>query len=266
MEESSQVLSVEEANALVAEHMGWAESIARSVARAWNLDWRLDGLDGGAMEALVYCSRRFDPSRGVPFKGYARRRIHEASTEVARRSRGWKRTKKSLSPQEARSREISGHLLSTYPELREGRFPEGQEGGGESGGIDGIRQVLASAALLAMIPDTNQASQDDVIDYKKTITIILEMDLIHQHILYDVYWEGKSLRQIAGEWNTEPLNIIREHQTLLSFLQKTMTADKKRISIPRIRPGLRDLASTFTMDSKPSPFARFAEDGREIRD
>ena len=260
MEESSQALSIQEANALVAEHMGWAESIARSVARAWNLDWRLDGLDGGAMEALVYCSRRFDPSRGVPFKGYARRRIHEASTEGARRSRGWKRTKKNLSPEEDRSREISVNLLSTYPELREGRFPEGQEGGSDSGGSYGIRQVLASAALLAMLPDTNQVSQEDAIDYKKTITIILEMDLIHQHILYDVYWEGKSLRQIAGEWNTEPLNIIREHQTLLSFLQKTMTAEKKRISVPRIRPGLRDLAITFTSEVRPSPFARFAED------
>jgi len=71
-ESESQRLSQEEANNLVVEHHGWAESIARSVARAWNLDWRLDGLDGAAMEALIFCSRRFDPGRGIPFKGYAR--------------------------------------------------------------------------------------------------------------------------------------------------------------------------------------------------
>jgi hypothetical protein len=43
-----QVLSEEDANALVIEHQGWAESIARAVARGWNMDWRLDGLDGAA--------------------------------------------------------------------------------------------------------------------------------------------------------------------------------------------------------------------------
>jgi DNA-directed RNA polymerase specialized sigma subunit len=254
MEETSGVLSIEKANELVAEFIGWTESIARSVARAWNLDWRLDGLDGAAMEALVYCSRRFDPGRGVPFKGYARRRIHEASTEAARKSRGWRRTRKTLPAQEVKAREISVTLLTTYPELREGRFPDAESGGEPR---EGIRQVLASAALLALIPDTSQPSQEEVMDYKKTITIILEMDLMHQYILYDVYWEGKSLRQIAGEWKTEPLNIIREHQSLLAFLQKTMTAEKKRISVPKIRPGLRDLANSFGGNPKESPFARF---------
>jgi DNA-directed RNA polymerase specialized sigma subunit len=257
MEDNSPVLSEQGANELVTEHIGWAESIARSVARAWNLDWRLDGLDGAALEALVYCSRRYNPERGVPFKGYARRRIHEASAEAARRSRGWKRTKKNLSSADNRSREISVNLIATYPELREGRLPSSylDEDGGVS--VDGIRQVLASAALLAMIPDNNHVAQDDQIDYKKTIALILEMDLIHQHIIYDVYWEGKSLRQIAGEWKTEPLNIIREHQSLLAFLHKTMSADKKRISVPKIRPGLRDLAYNFTHDTHPSPFSRF---------
>ncbi|MCB0333257.1 MAG: hypothetical protein KDD55_07135, partial [Bdellovibrionales bacterium] len=62
-------LSLDEANELVLEHRGWAESIARSVARAWNLDWQMDGLDGAAMEALIFCSRRYSPDRGVPFRG-----------------------------------------------------------------------------------------------------------------------------------------------------------------------------------------------------
>ena len=49
-------------NRLVQEHMGWATSIAKAVARAWNMDWQLDGLDGGAYEALLFCARRFGAS------------------------------------------------------------------------------------------------------------------------------------------------------------------------------------------------------------
>ena len=76
---------------LVEENAGWAASIARSVARAWNMDWQLDGLDGGAYEGLLFCARRYDPTLGVPFRAYARRRIHEASTEEARKSKNWKK-------------------------------------------------------------------------------------------------------------------------------------------------------------------------------
>src|SRR5262245_28432393 len=98
------MLSIEEADQLVLEHQGWAESIARSVARAWNMDWRLDGLDGAAMEALIFCARRFDPARGVPFRGYARKRIHEASTDAARKSRGWRKGLGTTSKSEQQAR------------------------------------------------------------------------------------------------------------------------------------------------------------------
>src|SRR5262245_11688360 len=128
MSVKSLTLSLEEANSLVVEHQGWAESIARSVARAWNMDWRLDGLDGAALEALIFCARRFEPARGVPFKGYARKRIHEASTEAARKCRTWKKSLTS-STQDDASREISLELLQIFPGLRSGRLPGGDDGG-----------------------------------------------------------------------------------------------------------------------------------------
>jgi RNA polymerase sigma factor (sigma-70 family) len=256
MNDGPGTLTEEEANQLVVEHIGWTESIARSVARSWNLDWRLDGLDGAAMEALIYCSRRFDPARGVPFKGYARRRIHEASTEAARKSRGWKRTSKSMSSEESTARDISAKLLNIFPELREGN-PAGDSEDTRSG----LRQVLTAAALISSTADTTSPNQEEVLDYKKTVNLIQQMDVLHQHILFEVYWEGKSLREIAGQWNTEPLNIIREHQSLLGFLQKSMTASRQRISVPKIRPGLRALAEQFAAEDKPSPFAKVESAG-----
>lgn len=123
LEEVKKPLSPAEIENLVVEHQGWAESIARSVARAWNMDWRSDGLDGAAMEALIFCARRFDPARGVPFKGYARRRIHEASTEEARKSRNWKLGIGSNAKTDHRAREVSAQLLEIFPEIRDGHIP-----------------------------------------------------------------------------------------------------------------------------------------------
>lgn len=100
---------------LVEEHAGWAEAIARSVARAWNLDWQLDGLDGGAYEALLFCSRRFDPQLGVPFRAYARKRIHEATTEEARKSKSWQRGVGANTQAEQDAREISYKLFDLFP-------------------------------------------------------------------------------------------------------------------------------------------------------
>ena len=128
------LLSEEEANELVVEHLGWAESIARSVARAWNLDWKLDGLDVAAIEALIFCSRRFDPNRGIPFKGYARKRIHESSTEAARKTKGWTRTSSSGSNREIKAQKLAMELYGIFPELRTGSLPSHESHSSEDSG------------------------------------------------------------------------------------------------------------------------------------
>jgi DNA-directed RNA polymerase specialized sigma subunit len=244
LESEERTLSIEEANKLVEEHRGWAESIARSVARAWNLDWQLDGLDGAAMEALVFCSRRFNPDRGIPFRGYARRRVHESSTEAARKSRGWRKTQSNLTEEEQRARELSMEILNIFPEIRTGYLPYAEEAlNSDEGNVRGaIRNILVSAALLSSSRNVQQPFQEDYVDYKKTIRIISELENLHQHLIYEVYWEGKSLRQVAADWDTEALNVIREHQILLSFLEKSLSSARGRISYPKIRPGLRAVA------------------------
>jgi hypothetical protein len=249
-------LSEDEANALVIEHQGWAESIARAVARAWNLDWRLDGLDGAAMEALLFCSRRFDPARGIPFRGYARKRIHEAATEAARKTKGWSRASNKASA-EARARDISAELYGVFPELREGHLPQ-QEGGG--GGDDGdyrsaIRELLVGASIIA----TKQAAStdplpDELLDYRKMVSVMATLEPTHQWLLYRVYWDGISLRTVASEWETDGLNVMREHKVLLAYLQKSIALGKPA-PIPKVRPGLKPLVQRFTKEGSKGPFS-----------
>lgn len=250
-----QTLSEEEANNLVVEHHGWAESIARSVARAWSLDWRLDGLDGAAMEALIFCSRRFDPTRGIPFKGYARKRIHEASTDAARKSKGWTRSTSNKGAAEAKARQISAELYGVFPELRDGRLPVHESSGNDDADMrSAIRELLVGASIVA----TKQAVAegplpDDLIDYRRMVGVMAALEPLHQWLLYKVYWDGLSLRTVATEWDTDGLNVMREHKVLITYLQKSMAMGKPA-PLPKVRPGLKTLITKFKKEGSKGPF------------
>lgn len=249
-----ELLSVEEANSLVMENQGWAESIARSVARAWNLDWQLDGLDGAAMEALIFCSRRFNTKLGVPFRGYARKRIHEAATEAAKKCRGWRKAKPDSGEQ--RSREISSELLNIFPELREGQLPstEGDDGGGGGDQRHAVRQLLIGASLIAAKQISDAPAPDEMLDYKRMVTVLCSLEPVHQLLMWKVYWDGLSLRNVAAEWKTDGLNVIREHKAIVEYLYKELALGKDFLTAPKVRPGLKDKSAEMKKKNERGPF------------
>ncbi len=249
-------LSEEQANELVVEYQGWAESIARAVARGWNMDWRLDGLDGAAMEALIFCSRRFDPTRGIPFKGYARKRIHEAATDAARKSKGWSRGVTNKSSAEAKARQLSAELYGVFPELREGRLPVSESSGSEDGDMrSAVRELLVGASIVASRQAVSEDPlPDELVDYKRMVGVMAVLEPVHQWLLYRVYWDGLSLRTVATEWETDGLNVMREHKVLLSFLQKSMAAGKPAPA-PKVRPGLKPLIIKLKREGSKGPFS-----------
>ncbi len=252
-ENTAENLSIEEANALVEENAGWAESIARSVARGWNLDWQHAGLDGAAMEALIFCSRRFNPEMGVPFRGYARRRIHEASTEAARKSKGWTKTASS-SQFERLAKEVSVELFELFPELRNGMLPMSlDEEGGNKATRASIRQLLVGATLITTRQGIDSSTPEDLLDTKRVVGYIGRLDVIHQIILWKIYWEGESMRSVASSWEMDELNVIREHKALVDFLQKCVSRDKA-LEPPRVRPGLKRIALDLKREKAVGPF------------
>lgn len=254
-----ETLSTEEADQLVVEHMGWTQSIAKSVARAWNLDWELDGLDGAAMEALIFCARRFQPDRGVPFKGYARRRIHEASTEAARESKGWRRGAGTRSRTEKLARQVSADLFDIFPELRNGQLPyDISEETGTQGARIAIQQLLIGASVIATKQGIEAALPDDAVDYKRLIVKLAELDPVHQNLIWGVYWEGNSLRSVASSWDTDELNVIREHKVLIEYMQKLLSEGKAKKPM-KVRPGLKPIAEKLKTDGEVGQFSEFLE-------
>ena len=249
-----ETISIEEADQLVLEHKGWAESIARSVARAWNMDWQSDGLDGAALEALIFCARRFDPSRGVPFRGYSRKRIHEASTEAARKTKGWRKTSSAGSDSSQKSREISVELLHIFPELRSGEIPLPEESGDGDGDFRAaIRQLIVGATIVAAKQGISTSAPDEALDYKRLIELLADLEPVHQSMMWKIYWEGDSLRNVADNWETDELNVIREHKALLSYLCKAINTGRE-LARPRIRPGLKHIAMKLRRTSPQGQF------------
>jgi len=248
-------LSEDEANALVVEHQGWAESIARAVARGWNMDWRLDGLDGAAMEALIFCSRRFDPARGIPFRGYARKRIHEAATDAARKTKGWSRGVSNRASAEARAREVSSELYGVFPEIRDGFLPHQEGGSGDEQECRAaIRELLMGASIIASRQAVaTDPLPDELLDYRRMVSVMASLEPVHQWLLYRVYWDGISLRTVASEWETDGLNVMREHKVLLVYLQKSMALGKPT-TIPKVRPGLKPIIQKFKHEGSKGPF------------
>lgn len=69
-------------NDLIEMHMAWAERKVQRFARERGLDWQ--ELWGAAAIGLIEAVERFDPSCGVPFRGYAAKRISGALLDAAR--------------------------------------------------------------------------------------------------------------------------------------------------------------------------------------
>lgn len=255
----ARVLSEDEVAVLVQEHMGWAESIARSVARAWNLDWQLDGLDGGAYEALLFCARRFNPDFGVPFKAYARKRIHEASSEEARKSKAWQKGVGSDTPAEQEAREISFQLFEIYPELREGLIPIDENKSAEEQIRSTIRQMLASASLVAAFKDGSTNNPETLLEYKRLFEGLATLEPVHQSILWGIYWGGQSMRSLAEEWGIDELTVIREHKEILVFVEQRLSNPKAKIAKKlKIRPSLRAVSLQMRKKKDVPPFQRFS--------
>lgn len=244
--------------ALIEDHLCWAVSIAKSVARAWNMDWELDGLDGGANEALLFCATRFDPSLGVPFRAYARRRVHEAATEEARKSKHWQRQVGSNSEIDQQAREVSAFLFELFPELRDGLLPEvlNDDSSGELIRRS-VRQLLVSASLFSSTGVPQRENPEKLTEYRHLIRIIAQLENVHQQILWSIYWQGTSQRSLAEQWHVDELAIIREHRDIIEQLGELYDGKSSALKKIKIRPVLRKKALELHTTNTPPPFRQF---------
>jgi RNA polymerase sigma factor for flagellar operon FliA len=75
---------IDERNQLVLEHVGLVKILAARVSRRVPSQVEVNELIGVGMVGLVEAARRYEPSLGVPFEAFARRRIHGAMLDALR--------------------------------------------------------------------------------------------------------------------------------------------------------------------------------------
>ena len=116
------------------------------------------------------------------------------------------------------------------------------------------------ATLLSSRQSIGESLPDDVLEYKRMIEGLACLEPVHQVLLWKTYWEGMSLRGVAAEWETDELNVMREHKALLSFMQKSLSAGRsKTIERLKVRPALRGIALDIKREQKEGPFAKLVK-------
>ena len=110
----------------------------------------------------------------------------------------------------------------------------------------GANIIVARQGLAGSLPD-------DLLDYKRMLVVLTTLEPVHQLLIWKLYWEGLSMRGIADEWETDELNVIREHKVLLEHLNKCIGKASKLPKL-KVRPGLKDFSMKLR---KKSPEGQF---------
>ena len=63
------------------------------------------------------------------------------------------------------------------------------------------------------------------------------------------------MRGVADDWDTDELNIIREHKALLTFLHKSISRGKVS-QVPKVRPGLKTISIKVKREGQKPPFSQ----------
>ena len=144
-----------------------------------------------------------------------------------------------------------------FPELRSGVLPTlGDDSEGGDVARSSVKQMLIGASVLAAFEEAND-NPELIAQYKQILECIAELELVHQAIVWSVYWKGQSMRNLASEWGIDELAVIREHKEILKYLFKQLSDGTTRVKKLKIRPGLRQTALELKRTKFESPFARF---------
>src|SRR5262245_41778154 len=81
---ASRPVAIDESNNLVLAHLGLVKALASRLAHRVPSHIELGELISVGMMGLVEAARRYEPSRGVPFDAFARRRIQGAMVDALR--------------------------------------------------------------------------------------------------------------------------------------------------------------------------------------
>ena len=210
--------------------VGLVEVIARQVARAVGTTTDYDDLLGAGREGLFDAARKFDPSRGIPFRAYANLRVRGAVIDgVRRQSHMPRRAHERLLAMEASGAVSEGNFRWVHSPAVEPLAP-GEAEERLSRHVSAMATAAAVSVIARDCETTSSGDPEDVATPEEQFAQAEMLDLIRRNIdelasgeaavLRAYYFEGKSFIQIADQFNYSKSWVCRLHTQAMSRLTK----------------------------------------------
>jgi len=204
--------------------------IVRQVARTIGRGADVDDLLGAGREGLFDAARKFDSSRGVPFRAYANFRVRGAVIDGVRRQASVpRRAHERLVAWEASVAVSEGALGWAHSDASEKLTADEAENRFKSHAA-----AMATAAALACGTDENgSVSDEDTLTPEEQVAQAEITDLIRRNIdelaageaavVRAYYFENKSFIEIAAQFNYSRSWAARLHTQAMSRLTKLIS-------------------------------------------
>jgi RNA polymerase sigma factor for flagellar operon FliA len=174
------------------------DALARRIAREIGPSADLEELKGFGREGLFDAARRFDPSRGVPFRGYASFRVRGAILDGVRSSaRLPRRAHERLSGLMAAARVSEGSLEDAFAAPAPGATP-----GDAERALGDHLAAMATAVAVGLLATTGHGDANERVPVSQSATP--EEALAHAQLL-DV------VRRSIDELPREEAELVRRH-------------------------------------------------------
>jgi RNA polymerase sigma factor FliA len=202
---------VSEENARFESALDLVESMVRRIARELGPGVELDELRSFGREGLLDAARRFDPERGVPFRGYASFRVRGAIIDGVRsNARLPRRAHERLSGIAAGARASEGTLEDAFASAAQGTTTEDADralGEHLAAMATAVAVGLLSTTVYGesneRIPLSPEASPEEALGRAETLELVRrtiaelpeeEAELVRRH-----YLEGERFDEVAKD-------------------------------------------------------------------
>jgi RNA polymerase sigma factor for flagellar operon FliA len=214
--------------------LGLVELIVRQVVRAVGRLADYDDLLGAGREGLFDAARRFDPSRGIPFRAYANLRVRGAVIDgVRRQSRLPRRAHKQLVAMEASAAVSEGELHWACSDVN-----EGLAAGNAENRLTEHLAAMATAAAMVCVSDEDEDrllespehahSPEDQLAHAELLRLVErgvdDLSPLEAGVLRAYYFEDKSFAAIAEQFNFSKSWACRLHTQAMSRLTRLIRA------------------------------------------
>jgi RNA polymerase sigma factor for flagellar operon FliA len=202
----------------VRDHEGMVRALAKEVAFELGAATLIDDLVGYGMEGLLEARRQFDPTRGTPFGGFARKRVRYAMFDGAEEMRG-------------SSRKRHARVVRVGKEIREEEAAELDLRGDDptfdeiAASFDRLYGKETSSMILDRLAEEQRTPEAKVIaalDGARLRRAITRLDDEPRKLLEDYYYGQRSVEDIAGDLGVSRAQFWRMHSAALLLLREAL--------------------------------------------